>query len=199
MLEVLNEPVQDTSAAPDLTSIYYPAAIDAVRTVETSLSTATQDHLTVMMMSKSWGVGDPVAHIAANLLASSSAFTTVAFDDHRYLKWDSSVPVDHASYLAASCADNRGDASDTRPTIVGEFSLSPPDDVQDTDDWKVEGNEDFYRKWFAAQAMAYEKSNGWVFWSWKADLNDERWSYKEAVAKGIVPQNLDDVYNAGAC
>lgn len=62
--------------------------------------------------------------------------------------------------------------------IVGEWSLSPPDDVQWSSEWDPSSNVDFYKKWWAAQVMAYEKTEGWFFWSWKSQLGDYRWSYQ---------------------
>lgn len=119
------------------------------------------------MMNEKWGSGDPTE----SLPDTSNA----AYDDHRYLKWDSSVDVNKESYISASCADDRGGNT---PTIVGEWSLSVPDDVEGSSDWEPEGNTDFYARWFAAQVIAYEKQLGWVFWTWKAELGDYRWSYK---------------------
>ncbi len=116
-----------------------------------------------------WGSGSPWEFLP------SSHY--VACDDHRYLKWDPSVPVSHDSYIQTSCRDNR--SGPDSPTIVGEFSLSVPDDVAGNDDWEPSKNVDFYKKWFAAQVTAYEtKSSGWVFWTWKSELGDYRWSYQ---------------------
>ena len=47
--------------------------------------------------------------------------------------------------------------------------------------------------------MAYEKQEGWIFWAWKAELGDYRWSYSEAVEAGIIPKNPSQAYNEGAC
>lgn len=120
----------------------------------------------IQMMDTKWGSGNPKEFLSDDTFA--------AYDDHRYLKW-SNVPADKNSYIEASCKDDRG--GDT-PTIVGEWSLSVNSDVEGHDDWDPSTNKDFYTKWFAAQAIAYEKQQGWVFWTWKADLGDYRWSYK---------------------
>jgi hypothetical protein len=65
------------------------------------------------------------------------------------------------------------------PTIIGEFSLSVPDNVQWNGDWHPDSNKAFYSQWFAAQIMSYERdTNGWIFWSWKTQLGDYRWSYQ---------------------
>lgn len=119
------------------------------------------------MMGSAWGSGDP------NEFLDDDTFA--AYDDHRYLKWDKSVDADKDSYIKASCEDGKESES---PTIVGEWSLSVKSSVEHDSDWDPSKNQDFYKKWFAAQVIAYEKQLGWVFWTWKADLGDYRWSYK---------------------
>lgn len=61
----------------------------------------------------------------------------------------------------------------------------------------------WYRQWYGAQIMAYEKQAGWIFWSWKANWidgrNEWRWSYQAAVAAGAIPQDPQDVLNMGPC
>lgn len=145
-----------------------------------------------MMMNEKWGSGNPSEYL------SSTDQTGAAYDDHRYIKYDQSVAVSQSSYLAESCSDDR---SGDLPTIVGEWSLSVPDDVQSTSEWDPSNsaNTGFYQKWFAAQAMAYERVDGWIFWSWKAQLGDYRWSYQDAVAAGVIPTDLDTIYDMGAC
>lgn len=112
-------------------------------------------------------------------------------DDHRYLKYDTSVAVSQSAYLQDSCTSNRNPNNWT-PTIVGEFSLSVPDNVQWTDPWLPSTQQTFYADWFAAQVQEFEAhTSGWVFWSWKTDLGDYRWSYQEAVQAGVIPTDLD--------
>lgn len=123
------------------------------------------------MMSSLWGSGNPNEFLP-------DARGPTSYDDHRYLKWDTSVTVDKDAYIKESCGDDRtADGEDH--IIVGEWSISVPDDVEGSADWSPSGNADFYKKWFAAQVQTYERSaGGWVFWTWKAALNDPRWSYK---------------------
>jgi hypothetical protein len=116
----------------------------------------------------------------------------------RYLKWDSSVSVSQSAYLTNTCNDNRNSDNDT-PTIVGEFSLSVPDDVQWASAWDPSTQQAFYSQWFAAQVTKYEQdTNGWIFWAWKSQLGDYRWSYQDAVAAGVIPSNVVNV-NQNAC
>lgn len=143
------------------------------------------------MMNELWGSGNPNQDLSNTYFA--------AYDDHRYIKWDTSVSVSQSSYLSESCHDNRNSDNET-PTIVGEFSISVPDNVQWTSGWDPSTQQAFYKQWFAAQVMSYETyTYGWIFWTWKSQLGDYRWSYQDAVAAGVVPTDLDTVYNLGAC
>ncbi|QDS69220.1 hypothetical protein FKW77_001058 [Venturia effusa] len=191
MLEVLNEP---SSGHAGLISDYYPKAYDAIRAAESAISVSPTNQLHIQFMSKTWGSGDP----SANLPSGASG---VSFDNHRYVKWDNSVAHNQAAYLKASCFDNVSASGETS-LVVGEWSLSVPDDLENTPAWQVmdsTANHAFYQKWFKAQAQAYEKQAGWIFWSWKAELGDWRWSYRDAVNAGIIPKNLDDIYSGGVC
>ncbi|KAF2495681.1 glycoside hydrolase [Lophium mytilinum] len=191
MLEVLNEPVNGQSS---LVNTYYPTAFSKIRETESGLGiTDNAKKLHVQFMNKLWGSGDPKSGL--------KDLSNTAFDNHRYLKWDTSVKVSQAGYIAASCADQVASDGD-KPLIVGEWSISPADAVEQSSAFEVKSgsNSGFYTKWWAAQVIAYEKQQGWVFWSWKAQLNgDYRWSYKDAVEKGIIPKDPGQAYNQGVC
>lgn len=142
----------------------------AIRQVEKDEEVEPEKALHIQMMSSLWGSGNPIEFLDDK--------TNIAFDDHRYVKHDTSIEVSKESYIRASCNDDR--SSDGGPTIVGEWSISVLDDVENDDEWKPQDNKEFYANWFAAQVHAYEKFTlGWVFWTWKASLGDDyRWSYR---------------------
>lgn len=220
MIEIVNEPVQNAGQVGTLTSSYYPNAFtvrdpshmtfhffnDAsfmesifsftsltlsktIRAAEAALGITSNNFLHIQMMNNNWGSGQPTQFLTNNFFA--------AYDDHRYLKF-SSVTVSQAAYIASACSDTS--AGGNTPTIVGEFSLSPPTDVQDSATWNVNTQQAFYKKWFAAATTKYEsESNGWIFWSWKTDgLNDYRWDYSAAVAAKVIPTTLGEG-SAGIC
>jgi aryl-phospho-beta-D-glucosidase BglC (GH1 family) len=188
MIEVINEPLNWNDAVESLRSKFYVDAYNAIRGVEESLGIAPNDQVHIQLMSSHWGSGKPDEFLpGAHFLA---------FDDHRYLKWDTSIPVNKDAFIAASCGDDRNAET---PTIIGEWSLSVPDNVEWTDEWNPNTQQDFYRRWFAAQIQAYERSLGWVFWSWKVNLGDYRWSYKDAVAAGVISADLNSVANSQVC
>ncbi|RDW92243.1 putative endo-beta-1,6-glucanase-2 [Coleophoma crateriformis] len=192
MLGIVNEPVRGGSQAASMCSTFYPNAYNAIRDAEQALGVHNTDALHVQLMNDLWGSGDPKA-------AMPSDATLLAYDDHRYLKWSPDVPVSHASYIKTSCNDDRSSSGED-PTIVGEFSLSVPDNVQWSSGWDPSTQQDFYRKWFLAQIGSYEKNAaGWIFWTWKSQLGDYRWSYQDAVAAGVIPRQLGSISTAGIC
>ena len=40
-----------------------------------------------------------------------------------------------------------------------------------------------------AQQQLYEKTNGWIYWTWKTELSDIRWDYQYALKQGVVPNS----------
>ncbi|KAF4453424.1 murein transglycosylase [Fusarium austroafricanum] len=184
MLELVNEPLNWDKTVDSLRKTYYPKAYSAIRKVEDNLKVSSNNRLHIQMMGSLWGSGKPIEFL------SDASFT--AFDDHRYLKWDTSVEVSQDAYIKTSCSDDRNTDG---PTIVGEWSLAVPDNVEKTDAWSPQNQKEFYTKWFSAQVHSYEKYTlGWVFWTWKANLGDDyRWSYRDAVRAGVIPKNLDSL------
>ncbi|KAL9578986.1 MAG: hypothetical protein Q9203_006893, partial [Teloschistes exilis] len=181
MLEVVNEPQQGGNSNTDsMRRTYYPTAWKRIRAAEDALKISQNNRLHIQMMNTKWGSGDPHQYLTDDYFA--------AYDDHRYLKWSNDDGINSpgtgqtpAAYLRESCHDDRGG---NWPTIVGEFSLSVADNLE----WSnpafapPDAHVDWYKKWFAAQIKAYEKQDGWIFWSWKANWiggrNDWRWSYE---------------------
>jgi hypothetical protein len=133
-------------------------------------------------MNTKWGVGDPHQYLTNDYFA--------AYDDHRYIKYDPSIKSSSSpnDYINLSCGDDRGG---NVPTIVGEWSISVNTGVEYSSNfWPIANHLDFYSRWFGAQKQAYEKQDGWIFWSWKTQFTrdgkvDPRWSYvgKSTLAK----------------
>ena len=94
-------------------------------------------------------------------------------------------------YIGAACGDRREDG-----VIVGEWSISVADDVESNDEFGIRGRPEqaaWYKGFWAAQVQAFEKSAGWVFWTWKCNwingFDEWRWCYKSAVAAGAIPDD----------
>lgn len=137
----------------------------------------------------SWGSGNP----RQNLTSTTRAF----FDTHRYLSFDARLLGTRSAYLSAACADDMG--SDV---FVGEWSLSVNSTLKNTAEFAPRGQEAWYRDYWAAQAQAqaFERSDGWFFWSWKCDGTDDwRWCYKAAVAAGVIPEDAGAADSLSPC
>lgn len=191
-LEVMNEPAQaweHPDLAADMVQNFYPQALARVRAKEQSLGISSDAALDVQYMSTAWGSGNPSSYLNDTI--------SVSYDDHRYLKWDTSVTATRDGYIEAACNDNRGDV------VVGEWSIAVADDVSNSPDFQIanatQAQIDWYQKYWATQVAAYEKSTGWIFWSWKCNwiggTNDWRWCYQTAVEAGVTPK---DASQAGA-
>ncbi|KAJ2979289.1 hypothetical protein NQ176_g3347 [Zarea fungicola] len=184
MIEVLNEPVSRHDNGrypapgedPGLIQTYYPAALQAVRDVESQMQIPDDKKLHVQFMSSKWDSGNP---------RDNSAVATdplVAFDDHNYISFGfpEDQRADKGQLMSRTCGDSRvvdGESFD----ITGEWSMTSNVDQFDGD---------WYKQWFTAQQQLYEKPGmaGWVFWTWKTELdNDPRWTYSLATALGYVP------------
>jgi len=189
MIQVVNEPqtTRDSGGMPQaekdtLTQVYYPSALRAVRAAENDLGISSSSRLHVQFMDSLWGAGDPASSLPAD--------SAVMFDDHNYV--GGAVTATHpnakqADYMYYTCyLDDRLADGDT-PKLVGEWSLTVNNEYSTEFDWKNEANVPFYRQWFVAQQRLYERTNGWIFWSWRTQLNDPRWDYSYLVYKGWVP------------
>lgn len=181
IIEVLNEPVSAHDGArfpapgeaSGLTQVYYPAALKAVRDAEAALGISGSRALHVEFMSSKWGSGNPRASAAV------ANDPNTAFDDHNYIGFALGGSSDQAALMKSACTDSRL-VSGQNVTITGEWSMTSGVAASDTT---------FFKKWFTAQQQLYEKPGmaGWVFWTWKTELNDPRWTYSVAADQGLVP------------
>ena len=56
----------------------------------------------------------------------------------------------------------------------------------------------FLRQYWEAQVITYEKVQGWIQWTWKAEIADE-WSYQAGLANGWIPQVPTDLKYPKIC
>ncbi|KAK6358098.1 hypothetical protein TWF730_007453 [Orbilia blumenaviensis] len=196
MLQVLNEPLAwhpDVTAT--LVSEFYPKAWKRIRYVERELKVKKSRRLHVMFMDEMWGSGNP--NQAVKEVVEEGEM--MSYDYHKYVKWDTSVTPTRESYMKYSCTAELGCK---KPLVVGEWSLSVPDDLQESEMFKIDGADavEWFGKWFVAQQQMYERSGlGWVFWNWKTELGDWRWGYRDAVRAGVIPKNLGESVKWDVC
>jgi hypothetical protein len=104
--------------------------------------------------------------------------------------------------MDAVCSDNRGSGD----ILIGECSIAVAKAVRDNDEFGLDGSaeqKEWYRGYWGAQAETFEKSGGWIFWTWKCNwmngINDWRWCYQSAVAAGVIPQDAASASSLSAC
>lgn len=182
MIEVLNEPVSQhdkdnrypaPGQDPAMIQKFYPDALKAVRDAEAELQVEDDKKLHVQFMSSKWLSGDPrsVSSVANDELTG--------FDDHNYIGFGVEHNDDKDALMRSACGDSRVvDGEDFE--ITGEWSMTSSVDWQD---------EQFFKDFFTAQQQLYEKPgmSGWVYWTWKTELNDPRWTYSHATALNYIP------------
>jgi hypothetical protein len=195
IIEVVNEPQtsRDQGGMPQeekdtLTQKYYPQALAAVRHAEDSLGVADNERLHVQFMDSLWGAGNPKSNLPSD--------SRVMFDDHNYVGAAVTAinpDAKQADYMYYTChIDDRQTDGDT-PKVVQEWSLTVNNEYSPEFDWKIDANTRFYKDWFIAQQRLYEQTQGWIFWTWRTQLNDPRWDYSYLVYKNWVPTSAADL------
>jgi glucan endo-1,6-beta-glucosidase len=116
MIGIVNEPVQNSGTVETMLSSYYPNAysvrstwqsprlfansqLQAIRNAESAAGVISNNYFHVEPMNGLWGSGDP------NQYMTNQYF--MAYDDHRYTKYDSSVAVSQSAYMTDACTNNR--------------------------------------------------------------------------------------------
>jgi len=185
-LQLVNEPIQNPNQYPSLVNEFYPNAWKRIRAAEAALGTTQANLLHIQMMDQRWGSGNP------NQALKDLWFAF--YDDHNYVKWTPNVAATRDAYMRFTCQQDLGG---NWPVVVGEWSLSTADENGAEFNVNRPDAKAWYRRWWSAQTYAYEKQNGWIFWTWKVQNGDWRWGYSNAVDAGVIPTNARG--DAGAC
>lgn len=190
MLEVLNEPVSmhdgggrypAPGQVPSLINSFYPGALQAVRSEESTLGVPSNRKLHVQFMSSKWSSGDP----RSNGAVAGDSMT--GFDDHNYIGFGVSNNGNRDTLMQSACRDSRVVGGESFE-ITGEWSMTSGVEWQDAA---------FFKKFWTAQQQLYEKPgmSGWVYWMWKTELNDPRWTYSYATYLNYIPTNAAGLEN----
>ncbi|KAF4979260.1 hypothetical protein FZEAL_4505 [Fusarium zealandicum] len=184
MIGVLNEPVSKHDGGgrypapgqdPGLVEKYYPGALKAIRDAEDALQVSDDRKLHVQFMSSKWDSGD------ARTSSSIANYPRAAFDDHNYIGFTVQDRGSQSQLMQNACTGSRV-VQGQDFAITGEWSMTSDVAWQD---------KDFFNKFFTAQQQLYEKPgmDGWVYWTWKTELNDPRWTYSYATSLGYIPDD----------
>ncbi|KAF9509204.1 glycoside hydrolase family 5 protein [Hydnum rufescens UP504] len=119
------------------------------------------------------------ASTSGNLWTIAGEFTTTPYDCAKYLngrglgsRYDGSYP---GSTILGSCSPFTGSTNIFSPSYTT-----------------------FMRQFWEAQTIAFEKAQGWIYWTWKTESTDE-WSYQRGLAGGWIPQDPTDRQYPNIC
>ncbi|KAK8196379.1 glycoside hydrolase superfamily [Phyllosticta paracitricarpa] len=138
----------------------------------------------------------------------STALTTtqlsrLLYDDHNYqhspITECGGALVCALSYTCSETVGQGNRVDSQTPKFVGEWALK-----LDQLAGQEEENREFFEQYFAAQMDMYERTSGWVYWSWKvvgnANFTDAlQWGYSNAVTAGIIDPDLNAMLEKSPC
>ena len=190
-IQIVNEPVTYTSSLSQsyIAGLYNQATV-AIRGAVTS---AALNMPTIVMHDGFQSLASWSTTYSNSTIYPSGSYIQ---DTHQYQAWAPLNQYTTDQHVAYACKyANTLAGITTRKVIVGEWSLatnctncsfaSMADNInsQNSPAWNQ-----FMRRFWEAQVIAYETNGGWVFWSWKTFSRGD-WSYKDAVAQGWIPQD----------
>ncbi|KAI0785373.1 exo-beta-1,3-glucanase [Irpex lacteus] len=103
------------------------------------------------------------------------------------------APTDCAKYLNGRGVGARYDGSFSGSTRVGSCTGKTGNRNSFSSDYKT-----FLRQYWEAQVITYEKGQGWIQWTWKAENADD-WTYQAGLAGGWIPQNPTSLQYPNIC
>ncbi|KAJ7754931.1 glycoside hydrolase family 5 protein [Mycena maculata] len=101
--------------------------------------------------------------------------------------------TDCATYLNGRGIGSRYDGTYPGSTFVGSCTGLTGSASTFSSSYKT-----FLRQFWEAQVISYEKGQGWIQWTWKAENADE-WTYQAGLANGWIPQNPTDLIYPNIC
>jgi glucan 1,3-beta-glucosidase len=101
--------------------------------------------------------------------------------------------TDCAKWLNGRGDGARYDGSLSGSTRVGSCSGKSGNATSFSSSYKT-----FMRQYWEAQVITYEKGDGWIQWTWKAENADD-WSYQAGLKYGWIPQDPTDLEYPNIC
>lgn len=120
----------------------------------------------------------------------AAEFPNLMLDTHLYHAFGDDGKLDiygHVQRAAIQQKDNVIGLQSRFPTIVGEWSLAvQPNSLRDVSGFSLSVAK---RSLADAQLLAYERCDGWYFWTYKTESVPE-WSFRECVARDWLPRRF---------
>lgn len=158
---------------------------------------------------------------------TSSAYQGVAMDTHIYQVFtEPTIGLSRQGHLSAACGTQNSLSNFDIWIFVGEWTLAITDCAKYLNGRGVGARYDgsypgstyigscggmtgsgssfssdyksYLRQFWEAQVISYEKGDGWLFWTWKAENADE-WSYQAGLNYGWIPSDPTDLQYPDIC
>jgi aryl-phospho-beta-D-glucosidase BglC (GH1 family) len=101
--------------------------------------------------------------------------------------------TDCAKWLNGRGTESRYDGTYPGSTYVGSCTGKTGNATSFSSDYK-----NFMRQYWEAQVITYEKGDGWIQWTWKAEDADD-WTYQAGLQYGWIPQDPTDLEYPNIC
>ncbi|KAH9486277.1 Glucan 1,3-beta-glucosidase [Psilocybe cubensis] len=216
----LNEPAGfDGQAILDATKQYWYDSYDIVRR---PYADQARDSNTVVMIHDAF---QPASYWKDFMPAPK--WDGVILDTHVYQMFsDAENHRTYEEHIQAACAKSSDLTSGTLWTVVGEWTPAGNDCAKYLNGRGVGARYDgsysgssrvgscvgvsgkawsftadyktFLRQYWEAQVITFEKAQGWIQWTWKAEEADD-WSYKAGLDYGWIPRNPTDLRYRNIC
>jgi len=129
-------------------------------------------------------------HISA---ACNTQSTLSGFDLWLMVGEWSPAATDCATYLNGRGVGSRYDGSYPGSTYVGSCTGLTGSASTFSSSYMT-----FLRQFWEAQVISYEKADGWLMWTWKAENADD-WSYQAGLQNGWIPWSPTDLLYPDIC
>ncbi|KAG1754937.1 glycoside hydrolase family 5 protein [Suillus paluster] len=156
----------------------------------------------------------------------TDGYDGVAMDTHIYQMFSDEVAYNYSQHIEEACSQGSNLASYDLWVIVGEWTPASTDCATWLNgrgtgaryDGSMSGSsyvgsctgksgnatsfssdyKTFMRQYWEAQVISYEKGDGWIQWTWKAENADD-WSYQAGLKYGWIPQDPTDLEYPNIC
>ncbi|CAD6903898.1 unnamed protein product [Tilletia controversa] len=131
---------------------------------------------------------------------------SVIMDQHLYQAFQPLKKLNRTEHINYTCGISKtlartqsivpviiGEMANALGGVCGYYPTCWNHTMEDDINWyNTAGGNLYFRKLWEAQQLAYEGSaGGWFMWSWKT-FAASQWSYRDSVAQGWIPRNLDE-------
>ncbi|KAE8254482.1 hypothetical protein A4X13_0g3399 [Tilletia indica] len=205
---VMNEPrvgKRNTTISIDFLKQFY---IDSYNVIRDRVSAAEGAKVmpTLMFSDGLIGAEDWLSWYRAMFSSGTFKRGTIIMDQHLYQAFQPLNRLNRTEHISYTCGLSKTLArtQSVIPVVIGEMSMGLggacgyyPDCwdhtmEDDVNRYNTPNGNLYFRKFWEAQQLAFEgNAGGWFMWNWNT-FSASQWSYRDSVAQGWIPRNLNE-------